>query len=74
LADEFGNLVLEYLRVIQADVSDVKVRMTSLEENMAAMNRRLDNMDRRIEGIEKRLELVETYASKSAWNQFPEAY
>ncbi len=74
MADEFGNLVLEHLRVIQADVSDVKVRMTSLEENMAAMNRRLDNMDRRIEGIKKRLELVETYASKSAWNQFPEAY
>jgi hypothetical protein len=71
LADEFGNLVLEHLHANQADGSDVKVRMTSMEENMAAMNRRLDNMDRRIEGIEKRLELVETYASKSTWNQFP---
>ena len=37
------------------------------------MNHRLDNMDRRIERFEKRLEMVE-YASKSAWNQFPEAY
>ena len=38
------------------------------------MNHRLDNMDRRIERFEKPLEMVETYASKSAWNQFPEAY
>jgi predicted nucleic acid-binding Zn-ribbon protein len=74
MTSDVENLVLEHLRAIRADVSDVKVRMTSLEENTAAMNRRLDNMDRRIERIEKQLELVEAYASKSAWNQFPEAY
>ena len=35
LPDEFENLVLEHLHAIQADVSDVKVRMTSLEESIA---------------------------------------
>ena len=68
--------MLEHLRVIQADVSDVKVRMTSLEENMAADGTGAStSMDRRMRGHARSgVELVETYASKSAWNQFPEAY
>jgi len=58
----------------QADVSEINARMTSLEEKMAAMNPPLDNMDRRIGRMEKRIELVEAYATKRGWNQFPEAY
>ena len=54
MATEVENLMLEHLRALRADVSEVKegvhdlqVRMTSLEENTAAMNRWLDSMNLR---------------------------
>jgi len=65
------------MRLVFAGISAIKAvssrrrRATSLEENTASMNRRLDNMDRRIERIES---WSKAYASKSAWNEFPEAY
>jgi hypothetical protein len=65
MTDETQNLVLEHLRAIRADMSDLKegihnlqVRMTSIEENMGTMNRRLDYIDR-VERIEQRLGIVE---------------
>ena len=41
------------------DMQDVKVRLTSLEENYGATSRRLDRIERDISHIKKRLDLVE---------------
>jgi hypothetical protein len=41
------------------DMQDVKVRLTSLEENYGATSRRLDRIERDIAHIKKRLDLVE---------------
>lgn len=67
--------VLDYLREqfarvhgrfdrIDADMRDLKVRMTSVEEHIASLHgdfanqsRRLDRIDLRLERIERRLEL-----------------
>jgi chaperonin cofactor prefoldin len=48
-------------RVID-ELGDLKVRMTSQEENLAALNRRTDRMDVRLERIERRLDLVDSAA------------
>ena len=66
MPDEAVNLTHEYLRRMDAkldrlidDLHDVKVRLTSLEENYGATSRRLDRIERDIAHIKKRLDLVE---------------
>ena len=66
MADEPDNLVLQYLRRLDErtmrmaeDIHDLKIRMTSFEENMAVMNRRIDRIEVRLDRIEARLGLVE---------------
>ncbi len=66
MADEPENLVLRYLRGIDQkvdrlldDVSDLKVRMTGVEEGLAGVNRRLDRLEHRVDRIERRLDLVD---------------
>lgn len=66
MADEPDNLVLQYLRRLDErtarmaqDIHDLKIRMTSFEENMAVMNRRIDRIEDRLDRIETRLGLVE---------------
>ena len=61
------NLVLRYLRQIDQkvdrlseDMRDVKVRMSSMEQNMTVVQRRLDRVDDRLDRIERRLELQDT--------------
>ena len=60
------NLVLRFLRRIDDkldrvidDVRELKVRMTSVEENLASLNRRFDRLEVRVDRIERRLDLVE---------------
>jgi len=74
MADEPENIVLEYLRRfdrrlgdfelkldrIHDDVRDLKIRMTSVEENLVGVQRRLDRLENRVERIERRLELVDS--------------
>lgn len=59
-----GNIVLDHLRAMRevldnmsADLRDLKVPTTSIEEALAGVNRRLDRNDERLERIEKRLNL-----------------
>lgn len=66
MPDETVNLTHEYLRRMDAkldrlidDLQDVKVRLTSLEENYGATSRRLDRIERDVSHIRKRLDLVE---------------
>ena len=77
MADEPENLVLTYLRRIderlarvEADVHDLKLRMTALEstmarnygslaESIALVNTRLDRMDDRLTRLERRMDLAE---------------
>lgn len=72
MTDETANLVLEQLRLIrksvgniEADVQDLKIRMTAVEEHvgqvqvqLAGLNRRMDRFDERLTRIERRLELI----------------
>ena len=41
------------------DVSDLKIRMTSVEDGLAGVNRRLDRMESRMDPVERRLDLVD---------------
>ncbi|MFZ5739332.1 hypothetical protein BJ123_10136 [Rhodopseudomonas thermotolerans] len=66
MADEPDNLVLTYLRRMDAkldrvidDVHDLKVRMTGVEEGLAGVNRRLDRLEVRVDRIERRLDLAD---------------
>lgn len=66
MPDEPENLTLKMLRRMDAkldrlidDLQDVKVRLTSLEENYGATSRRLDRIERDVSQIKKRLDLVE---------------
>ena len=61
------NLVLRYLPQIDQkvdrlseDMRDIKVRMSSMEQNMTVVQRRLDRVDDRLDRIERRLELQDT--------------
>ncbi len=72
MTEETENLVLELLRKIRAsqermesDISDLKVRMSSVENllgqqqiQIATLNGRLDRFDERLGRIERRLDLV----------------
>jgi hypothetical protein len=66
MVDQPDNIVLTYLRRIDdkvdrvlADVGDLKVRMTSLEQNLATVNNRVDRIEVRLDRIERRLDLVD---------------
>ncbi|MCP8891563.1 hypothetical protein [Sphingomonas faeni] len=70
---ENESVMLEILKRIQsdmsevkADVSDLRLRMTATEEHLATLvmstagiNHRLDRLSNRVERIERRLDLVE---------------
>ena len=66
MADAPDNLVLQLLRRIDErtvrmaeDIHDLKVHVTSLEENMAGLNRRIDRIENRLDRIERRLDLAD---------------
>ncbi|MDX2238801.1 MAG: hypothetical protein NW203_14655 [Hyphomonadaceae bacterium] len=73
MSDDTANLVLEHLRAIRADLSEVRsgvarldVRMGTIETHPAGFqlsevrqNSELDQLRARLDRIEKRLELVE---------------
>ncbi len=73
MTDTIENLIIEQLRHIRKavdrnaeEMSDVKMRLSSLERStaglhvdLAQMNYRLDMFDRRLDRIEHRLELSE---------------
>ena len=70
MADETTNLVLDHVRHIRgqldgmaADIHDMKLRVTNVEEGLALVNRRLERVDERLDRIERRLDLVETPAA-----------
>jgi hypothetical protein len=52
----------EKLDRVIADLGDIKLRVTSLEENQAGLQRRMDRFDVRLDRIERRLNLVEVPA------------
>jgi predicted nuclease with TOPRIM domain len=45
---------------VAADVRELKIRMTAVEENIASLNRRFDRLEARVDRIERRLEWIET--------------
>ena len=66
MSDGPDNLVLQYLRRIDAkvdrlgeDMHDVKVRLTSVEEGLTGVQRRIDRLEARVDRIERRLDLVD---------------
>ncbi len=73
MTEETENVVLEILKRIQIDMSDMrddiselKMRATALDEHMGGLiiqvsgnNNRLDRMDERLKRVERRLELTD---------------
>jgi phage shock protein A len=66
MADDPDQVVLILLRRIDErtqrmadDITDLKVRMTAVEEALAGVNRRIDRLEQRIERIERRLDLAD---------------
>jgi predicted nucleic acid-binding Zn-ribbon protein len=73
MAGETDNLVLEMLKRIRSsqertelDISDMKVRMSSMERHLgeiqiqvSQLNSRMDTIDERVSRMERRLELKE---------------
>ena len=66
MVDEPESLVLVYLRRIDSkvdrlseDMSDIKIRLTSVEEGLVGVQRRIDRLETRVDRIERRLDLVE---------------
>ena len=71
---ETENLILEILKRIQADLSDLKDRMAGVEVQLSAMGQQIgalttavyggktemDHLRRRVERIERRLDLRDT--------------
>ena len=71
--DEATNLVLEHLKRIQSrlgnielDVSDVKTRLSAMEQHqghilalLGSLGGRMDRFDERLARIERRLDLVD---------------
>ena len=53
------NRLDEKLDRVGADLRDLKIRMTNVEEGLAGVNRRIDRMDERLERVERRLELTD---------------
>lgn len=59
------NLILDHLRHLRggtdrmaAELHDMKVRLTAVEEGLAGIHRRMDRMDGHLDRIERRLELT----------------
>ena len=75
MTDEIGNLILERLRRmddrlvnIEADMHDVKLRVSGVEDHLATMvvsitglNHRMDRFDERLTRVERRLDLREAH-------------
>jgi len=66
MIDGPDNIVLQYLRHISTqvdrlveEVSEIKVRLTNVEENLVVLNRRMDRFETRLDRIEMRLGLAE---------------
>jgi predicted nucleic acid-binding Zn-ribbon protein len=66
MSDERADLILEHLRAIRSDISDLKISMVEVKERLgfleaqyASISRRVDRIDGRLERIERRLDLVE---------------
>ena len=73
MSDDTANLVLEHLKHLRArmdvlalDMSEVKSRLSALEElqgqlfvMLGTMSKRMDRFEERLGRIEKRLDLVE---------------
>ena len=66
MADEIDNLVLEHLRAIRSDISEIKLKVDELAGSYsgllkiaASQGDSILRLDRRIERIEKRLDLVD---------------
>jgi hypothetical protein len=74
MTDEANNIVLEHLRHIrravdriELDLTDVKSRVSSLEQVqgqilalLGTMNQRMDRFDERLGRVERRFDLVDT--------------
>jgi predicted nucleic acid-binding Zn-ribbon protein len=67
MTGDVENLILEHLRrfdrrqeAMAADLHDVKVRLSSLEQGLALVNQRIDRVEERLSRIERRLELVDS--------------
>ena len=74
MTGDVENLILEHLRrfdrrldTMVADLQDVKIRMTSIEQNLslvnqglALVNHRIDRVEERLGRIERRLDLVDS--------------
>jgi phage shock protein A len=66
MADDPDQVVLMLLRRIDErtqrmadDITDLKVRMTAVEEALAGVNRRIDRLEQPFERIERRLDLAD---------------
>ena len=66
MTDDVGNLVLEHLRSVRREVSElcldigeVESRMTTVEMQPVTLNGRIDRFDERFARIELRLELAD---------------
>jgi len=64
---EVENLILEHLRrfdrrldTMAADLHDIKVRMSGVEQGLALVNNRIDRVEEPLSRIERRLDLVDT--------------
>ncbi|WP_439541819.1 hypothetical protein [Hyphomicrobium sp.] len=63
---EPDNIILRYLReidakldLVRADVHDLKVRMSHVEEGIGGINRRIDRLEARMDRLEKRFQIVD---------------
>ena len=75
MTDEIGNLILERLRRmddrlvnIEADLHDLKLRMTVVEEHIgnlvlsvSGLNARMDRFDERLTRVERRMDLRDAH-------------
>jgi len=66
MADDPDQVVLILLRRIDErtqrmadDITNLKVRMTAVEEGLAGVNRRIDRLEQPFERIERRLDLAD---------------
>jgi predicted nucleic acid-binding Zn-ribbon protein len=66
LSDGRADLILEHLRAIRSDISDLKTSMVEVKERLgflgtqyASISRRIDRIDSRLDRIERRLDLAE---------------
>jgi predicted nucleic acid-binding Zn-ribbon protein len=66
MTEETENIVLELLRRVrgsqersEADLSDLKLRMSAVEIQVSALNSRFDRFDERLTRIERRLDLAD---------------